>query len=54
MARAYANRGAVRLLQHHDAEAEQDFAKAFKLEPGLKAEFEKFIVATKRARTINQ
>jgi tetratricopeptide (TPR) repeat protein len=53
-ARAYANRGVIRLLQHQDAQADEDFARAFKLEPGLKAEFEKFITGTKRAREINR
>jgi tetratricopeptide (TPR) repeat protein len=32
-ARAYANRGLVRLLQWRDVEAEQDFATCYGLEP---------------------
>jgi hypothetical protein len=40
----------VRLLQGKVAEADEDFAKGFKLDPAIKPSFEKFINETKRQR----
>jgi poly(3-hydroxybutyrate) depolymerase/Tfp pilus assembly protein PilF len=42
-ARAYAVRGVISLKRHQDAAAQQDFDKAFKLDPALHGEFDPII-----------
>ena len=42
-ARAYGDRGITRLLQGKDAEAQQDFARGFHLDPGMRTVFESLI-----------
>jgi len=42
-AQAYANRAAIETIQGKKTEAAQDFEKAFKLDPGLRAQYRDFI-----------
>ncbi|MEO7970040.1 MAG: hypothetical protein ABI698_01980 [bacterium] len=42
-ARAYAVRGVISLKRRQDAAAQQDFAKAFQLDPALHGEFDPII-----------
>ncbi|MEK6662206.1 MAG: hypothetical protein AABY63_10035, partial [candidate division NC10 bacterium] len=42
-ARAYGDRGITRLVQGKDAEAQQDFARCFDLDPGMRTVFEPLI-----------
>jgi Flp pilus assembly protein TadD len=42
-ARAYGDRGITRLVQGKDAEAQQDFARCFHLDPGMRTVFESLI-----------
>jgi hypothetical protein len=43
MAQAYANRAVVETLEGKKLEAARDFETAFKLEPGLRKAYEKFL-----------
>ena len=43
MATAYANRAVIRTLQNRKEEARQDFETAFRLQPGLREGFKKFL-----------
>jgi len=49
-AQAYANRSTLLLRQGKDREADVDFAAAFRLDPSLKTELEKYIKAMCAAR----
>ena len=42
-ARTYGDRGITRLVQGKDAEAPQDFARCFDLDPGMRTVFESLI-----------
>jgi tetratricopeptide (TPR) repeat protein len=43
LAQAYANRAVVETLEGKKVEASRDFDTAFRLEPGLRKSFEKFL-----------
>jgi len=46
-AEAYANRAVIESLQGKRSLADQDFEKAFKMDPSLKARFKEFIEGRK-------
>lgn len=50
-ARAFAGRGVSLLYQYRDAEAEEDFKRAFDLDPDLRKSFEPLINEAKTKRT---